>query len=147
MMKDKKKLAGILIALNLAFIWGNSMRVGSDSQALSMGILEFFDLFLNLEEIGAIILHILIRKGAHFAEFATLGALLAWHCRLSDEKHAIAFPVLLGMAAGLVDETIQLITPNRGPSLADVWLDTSGVVAGVLLLILGHHLRKRKHNP
>ena len=49
MMKDKKKLAGILIALNLAFIWGNSMRVGSDSQALSMGILEFFNLFLNLE--------------------------------------------------------------------------------------------------
>ena len=146
MMRDRKKLATLLIVLNLAFIWGNSMRIGTDSQEMSEGILEWINFFLHLEEFGAAIAHHLLRKAAHIVEFASLGALLAWRCRLGEEKHSVAFPVLLGMAAGLVDETIQLITPNRGPSLSDVWLDTTGVVAGVLLLAWGHHLMKKKRN-
>lgn len=146
MRMDKKKFATILLVLNLAFIWGNSLRTGSASQETSTGILDWINYYLNLGETEAALLHHLIRKAAHFAEFACLGALLAWHSLLREEKHIFAFPALLGMAAGLVDETIQLFTPDRGPSLTDVWLDTSGAVAGIMLLLLGHHLIKRKHN-
>ena len=147
MMKDKKKLATVLIVLNLAFIWGNSLRTGTDSQDMSEGILEWINMFLRLEDLDMMaLLHHLLRKAAHITEFACLGALLAWRCRLEEEKHTLALPVLLGMAAGLVDETIQLFTPNRGPSLTDVWLDSFGVVVGIMLLILGHHFLKRKHN-
>ena len=72
--------------------------------------------------------------------------LLAWRCRLSGEKHAAAFPALLAMAAALVDESIQLFTPDRGPRLTDVWIDTSGAVTGIMLLLLGHPFLKKKHN-
>ena len=147
MMKDRKKLANLLIGLILAFVWGNSMRAGEASQDMSEGLLEWINIFLHLEEYGAAIAHHLLRKAAHFTEFACLGALIAWRCHLGGEKRIIAFPTLLGMAAALVDETIQLFAPDRGPSLMDVWLDASGVLAGVLLLYWGHHLLKKKHNP
>ena len=146
MIKDKKKLATVLILLTLAFIWGNSLRTGEASQETSTGILDCINYFLNLGEAEAAIAHHLIRKAAHFTEFACLGALLVWRAHLNEEKPPIALPVLLGMAAGLVDESIQLFTPDRGPSLTDVWLDTSGVLAGVLLLLLGQHLKKKKQN-
>ena len=146
MIKDREKLAGFLIVLNLAFIWGNSLMNGTDSGNMSGGIMAWLNGFLGLGPEGAELLHHLIRKAAHFTEFACLGALLAWNGLLREEKHIIAFPALLGMGAGLVDETIQLFTPDRGPSLTDVWIDTSGAVTGIMLLLLGHHLIKRKHN-
>ena len=146
MRMDRKRIAGVLIALNLAFIWGNSMRTGTASQDMSEGVLDWLELFLHLGDFAPGILHHLLRKAAHFTEFACLGALLAWYSLLREEKHNIALPALLGMAAALVDETIQLFTPDRGPSLSDVWLDTAGAVAGIMLLLLGHHLIKRKHN-
>ena len=143
-MKKRKMLAALLLAANLAFIWGNSLVSGEDSGNLSGGILAWVNSFLGLDEAGAALLHHLIRKAAHFTEFACLGALLAWNCRLSGEKHTMLLPALLGMAAALVDESIQLFTPDRGPSLTDVWIDTSGVVAGMMLLTLGYHLMKKK---
>ena len=146
MTRKKKTFASILIALNLAFIWGNSLVTGTDSGNISGGIMAWLNSFLNFGPEGMEILHHLIRKAAHFTEFACLGALLAWRCSMEMQKHPIAFPMLLGMAAGLVDETIQLFTPDRGPSLTDVWIDTSGALAGIMLLILGHHLIKRKMN-
>ena len=145
MIKDKKKLATILIALNLAFIWGNSMRTGTESQDMSEGLLEWFNFFLSLKEFGPAVAHHLLRKAAHLTEFACLSALIGWRRYLDTRKYEFAYPVLLGMAAGLVDETIQLFTPDRGPSLSDVWLDTSGAVLGMILLIWGHHLIKRKN--
>lgn len=141
----KKTLCVGLIALNLAFIWGNSLVSGEDSGAFSGGIVVWINSFLGLDEAGAELLHHLIRKAAHFTEFACLGALLAWYCQLSGEKHTASLPVLLGMAAAVVDESIQLFTPDRGPSLADVWIDTSGAVTGMILLFLGYYLMKKKH--
>ena len=146
MIKDRKKLAGVLVVLNLAFIWGNSLMTGTDSGNLSGGIMAWLNEFLGLDQAGMEILHHLIRKAAHFTEFACLGALLGWRCSMDAQKHPIAFPALLGMAAGLVDETIQLFTPDRGPSLTDVWIDASGALTGIMVLILGHHLIKRKNN-
>ena len=146
MIKDRKRIALLLIGLNLAFIWGNSLMNGTDSGNMSGGIMAWMNAFLGLGSEGAELLHHLIRKAAHFTEFACLGALLAWYGLLTEEKHKFAFPALLGMAAGLVDETIQLFTPDRGPSLTDVWIDTSGAVTGIMLLFLGHYVRKRKRN-
>ena len=147
MIRNEKRLrlCTALLICNLIFIWGNSLLPGEISGAFSDWIKEILEALLpgdgeNVPGGG------LLRKLAHFTEFACLGALLAWHSLLREEKHIFAFPALLGMAAGLVDETIQLFTPDRGPSLTDVWIDTSGALTGIMLLILGHHLIKRKQN-
>jgi len=145
--KRRKIICLLLIAANLAFIWGNSLMTGADSGALSGGILAWINSILGLGEAGAEVVHLLIRKGAHFTEFACLGLLLAWHFAMADVKGAAlrAFPFLGGLLAACTDETIQMFVDGRGSSLLDVWVDTFGVLTGITVLLLGHHL-KRKHN-
>ena len=142
----KKRICWLLIAANLAFIWGNSLMTGTDSGNLSGGILDWINSFLGLGEAGAQLLHLLIRKGAHFTEFACLGMLLTWHFDMAQTKGAalLAYPFLGGLMAACTDETIQIFVDGRGSSLLDVWVDTFGVLTGIALLLLGHHLRKEK---
>ena len=143
--RKRKILCAALIAVNLAFIWGNSLMTGADSGNLSGGIMAWINSFLGLGEEGAQLLHLLIRKGAHFTEFACLGLLLTWHFGMAEVKGAAsgAFPLLGSVLAACTDETIQIFVDGRGSSLMDVWVDTFGAMAGIMLLLLGHHLRKK----
>ena len=145
------RLCTALLVANLALIWGNSLLSGADSGAVSGGVVEWLMGLLGVPEAHEELVHTLIRKAAHFTEFACLGMLLCWRFGMAGERGAkIAYlPVLWAMAAALTDETIQMFTPDRGPSLTDVWIDTSGAAAGMMLLLFGHHLMKKikhKHN-
>ena len=139
-------LCRILVVLNLALIWGNSLLSGAESGQMSGGIMAFVMELLRIPESASEIVHLMIRKLAHLTEFACLSALISWHLRLVKEKrvHQMLLAVLLAMAAALVDETIQLYTPDRGPSLVDVWIDTLGAVLGMTAMQLGYHLKKKK---
>ena len=98
--------------------------------------------FLDLQsEIG---LH-LLRKAAHFSEFAALGMSLAWLFGMLSKQRllSLALPLLSGAGAAAIDETIQLFSPNRGPSIRDVGIDTAGVIRGIAVLTLLHCLYKR----
>lgn len=136
-----------LLIVCLAFIWGNSLTNGEDSGNLSGGIMAWINAFLRLDAAGADKLHWLIRKGAHFTEFACLGLLLTWLFGMMGEKkgHLFCMPLLFGMMAACMDETIQVFTPDRGPSPIDIWIDTCGVAAGIMILILGYHYVCKKH--
>lgn len=150
MTRTRKRmiLCAILLIAMLAFIWGNSMVSGTDSGAMSGGVMAWINSFLHLDEQGAETLHLVIRKMAHFTEFTCLGLLLTWQFGMMGEKkgHLFCMPLFCGMAAACVDETIQVFTPDRGPSLIDVWIDTAGVTAGIILLLIGHNYIRKKHN-
>ena len=127
----KKRILTILICLNLALIWGNSLMTGVESEAVSGGVLEFLGrLFpVLLTETG----HTLLRKAAHFSEFALLGLLFCGRYRLarrSTPPHLMGF----GLAVACIDETIQIFTPGRASSLIDVWIDTSGFCLGFVVI-------------
>ena len=129
----KKRILSILIVLNLALIWGNSMLTGLSSEAVSGGILAFLGRFLPvlLTEAG----HTLLRKAAHFSEFALLGLLYCGRHRLVKGEapvHLMGF----GLAVACIDETIQIFTPGRASSLIDVWIDASGFALGLLLIVI-----------
>lgn len=143
--RKRKTICTLLIALNLTFIWGNSLMTGAESGSLSGGILAWINSILGLGESGAEILHLLIRKAAHFSEFACLGALLCWRLGMADQKGAqlAVFSLFGGLLAACMDETIQIFVDGRGSSLIDVWIDTCGTAAGMALLLIGHYLRKR----
>ena len=146
--KKRKTICSLLIGLNLAFIWGNSLVNGADSGAFSGGIMAWINGFLGLGAAGAEILHLLIRKAAHFTEFASLGMLLAWGCCMKNCSGGtrLTGPLLAGVLAACIDETIQIFVDGRGSSLLDVWVDIFGVLTGIVILLLGHHYRKKKHN-
>ena len=137
--KRQIPLCALLIVLNLAIIWGNSAATGDESQAMSDWVLKFLA-FLPEGELGVV----LVRKAAHFSEFALLGMLMGWMSVLLKGR---TFPGILGigLCCGCIDETIQYFVPGRASMLLDVWIDASGFVAGLALLTIGYTIFKRKH--
>ena len=128
----KKRVLTILIVLNLALIWGNSLLPAANSSAVSGGILDILGQFLPflLTEFG----HTLLRKAAHFSEFALLGLLYCGRHRLTKGEtppHLMGF----GLTVGCIDESIQIFTPGRASSLIDVWIDASGFALGFAIII------------
>ena len=145
-MKKSRIRLGLCITLlcaNLAFIWGNSLLPDTLSAALS----RFIGSLLGGEGTGADGSgdH-LLRKLAHFFEFASLGFLLAWLMGMYQRKPWYA--LLPGVAAACVDESIQIFVPGRGPRVSDVGIDSLGICLGIVLIYFMNNLyklwRKRK---
>lgn len=131
----KKRLATVLLIVNLAFIWGNSLMPADISQKISDAVKEVIAAILRLigedqpTDGGG-----LIRKLAHFTEFCILGVVL---CRLlSLYGKPIALSLLFGFFAACIDETIQRFVPGRGPRFTDVMIDTGGVALGIGIFLL-----------
>ena len=126
--KDKRlRLCAVLLVLILAFIWGNSLMPGVISQSISNFVQDLLmdsQLDINGNPQGNGIL----RKFAHFTEFAALGMVLGWLFGMLG-KGTLA-PFLCGGLAACVDETIQVFVPGRGPSVRDVCIDSCGVLLG-----------------
>jgi len=84
--------------------------------------------------------HAMVRKLAHFSEFALLGLLLRWLFAMLQTCifPQLGIPLLAGFLVACVDEIIQGFVPGRNPSFLDVGIDTAGVALGVVLLTLIH---------
>lgn len=140
--KKKIRLWAILVICNILFIWGNSLLPGSVSGAISGFVKDLvFKLLPGLSGTGEGG-HGLLRKLAHFTEFACLGVFL------SRLLYWLKKPRLLALAGAFLvaccDETIQRFVPDRGPSFRDVMIDTSGALVGMILLLVGYAYVKRR---
>ena len=136
------RLCTVLLILNILFIFGNSLMPGSVSETFSGWVKDFlssiFGAFPGDSETG----HGLLRKLAHFTEFTCLGLCLTWLFFMLQKRPWL--PLLCGFLVACTDETIQCFVPDRGPSFKDVLIDTSGVTLGVLVLLAGYKISKRK---
>ena len=154
MIRSKKRLSIciVLLTLNIAFIWGNSLLPGEISGAISdfvrdmlRAVIDF--IFGSRPERppggGG-----LLRKLAHFTEFTCLGMCLTWLFGMLKEKAAgrHGFPLLTGATVACIDETIQIFVPLRGPAIKDVGIDTAGVILGIVIITLIHKHKSKKLN-
>ena len=155
-MKNRNKKAitilSICIAATLAFIWIHSC-MGQEESSQESGFIydllwPFFELFVGK---GNVTEHF-IRKLAHFTEFFGLGLELKLLMKLVllDTPYILRMinAWTLGTMCALIDETIQIFS-GRGPAIADVWLDSTGCLTGVLLMsltifIVNRHIRKKE---
>lgn len=91
----------------------------------------------------------IIRKSAHFSEYALLGLLCLFALgsirseRMGEPLHTalgnIKWPLiafLISSAYAATDELHQYFVPGRSGQLSDVLLDSTGVAASVLLICL-----------
>ena len=144
---DRKiRLCTALLIVNVLFIWGNSLLPGSVSGAISHFVRNILAFLFPGGSSDPDSGHGLIRKLAHFTEFACLGALFAWLFGMLAKSFSVALPC--GFLVACIDEIIQRFVPNRGPAFKDVLIDTSGVLVGIGLLVLGYTIRKKlaKHS-
>ena len=88
-----------------------------------------------------------IRKMAHFFEYALLGMMILLLCR-SYGYNWWLLPVMIGTLYAASDEIHQLFIPNRFGTVTDVLLDTIGLICGVrfLLYIINHRRNQHVHD-
>lgn len=78
----------------------------------------------------------IIRKAAHVTEYFILGLLLYKSSEGYLRRGRFLASSFTGFIYACTDEFHQSFIPGRGPSFRDVMIDTSGVIAAVLLCIL-----------
>ena len=134
-VRGRMRLCITLLVLNLAVIWGSSMIPGEISGAISRWVRDVLAAAFGLGSKDPDAGHSLLRKLGHLTEFACLGLCLGWlHSMLGKN---IWLGLLCGFPVACLDETIQIFTPDRGPSFWDVCIDTTGFVLGSLLFLGG----------
>lgn len=82
-------------------------------------------------------LHLLIRKAAHMTEYAVLFLLYHRALRMENAKHPGMYALLMCAAYAATDEFHQGFVEARGPSAADVGIDTlgAGIAWGMTTII------------
>lgn len=89
--------------------------------------------------------HLLIRKGAHFTEYAILALLVANGLQVCG-KLRWYLPVAISAVYALSDEIHQSFVPGRACRLLDVGIDTCGALFGMVLYFGVRYLRKHIKN-
>ena len=137
----------LLLIITLAFIWLSSLESASESAEKSEGLLiaiaPILELFLSADRINE---H-MIRKLAHFIEFALLCGELILLCVIDrrTRPQQVINCLSASLAVAVIDEALQLLS-DRGPQITDVLLDFSGAVFGILFVLLIYVLvRMKKH--
>ena len=143
--------------LMMAVIFFFSAQTGEESSQVSGGVTAFIlkitvpgyaqmteaEQLPYLEKAGHI-----VRKLAHFSEFALLSMLLTgyFYLRRSDGRPLPALPLGWGAATlyACTDELHQMFVADRGPSVVDVCIDSSGALFGAALVVGVIALRCRR---
>lgn len=141
------------LAACIAFIFSNSMQVAEVSSGMSGRVLKIMKTVLQnigLENIAGRLTEHIVRKLAHFCEYALEGFLLMLCLRVYTRHFVrhMSWPMLAGVLTALTDETIQLFSDGRSSQVTDVWIDFGGVVAGMvfgLLVLAVCHAIAAKH--
>lgn len=139
-MRNKKIIFTIMTLLWVAVIFSFSLQPGEVSGDISGSflrkVIEWFAprVFEQLETMSQEQLefwHMILRKCAHFTEFAVLGVLssltLLQTKVLCRGLSAMAFC----LAIATMDETLQLFVDGRAGSVFDVMIDGVGALVGI----------------
>ncbi len=120
------------MAACVAFILQQSTLPPSESAAVSGSVADVLARLFGGEDtaLGAFILRF-VRKLAHFAEFFLLGVFSEGYFARRHTVENTALQLGGGLLVAATDECLQLLT-DRGALFADVLLDFSGYLVGVL---------------
>ncbi|MBR2280379.1 MAG: VanZ family protein [Ruminococcus sp.] len=128
----------VITGLYIIFIWWHSTLTAEESTVESTNVLLFVvNLLKGLGFTPELTDHI-IRKSAHFCEFALLGLLTLWSAYLNNKKiirnlMPIGFVCL---ATAVIDELVQIGSKGRSAEVTDVALDFCGAVTGVIIFLI-----------
>ncbi|MDD4085254.1 MAG: VanZ family protein [Acidaminococcaceae bacterium] len=136
-----KKLVYLFLSIAmLAFIFGNSLLDAGGSREGSLFVTALVQRVSDW--LGFAVtpgrLHVLTRKGAHFAEYALQGIFLVKAFAAFGVRRKVSLPYILlaGLLTAVIDENIQLYSAGRSGEVADIMLDFSGTLLGILVAFL-----------
>lgn len=154
--KHSIALSLLLVVAVMAMIFGFSAQTGEESGAMSgrittwvLGIVipDFESMSTAQQQELSAIAGLLVRKLAHFSEYALLGYALLLHIRQIQKRITVRLTWLwawsIGTLYAVTDELHQGLVAGRGPAVTDVLIDSAGVIAGVLLMLLCIRLKAK----
>ena len=126
------------VAIWFVVIWCFSMQTGEASTAISDGLARRALVAQGkpVDDISAFSLEVVLRKGAHVAEFFVLALLCACAFQAAGGMHPVYKAHALCTAAAIIDEVHQLFVPGRMGLVNDVVIDIIGACAGLFLFVL-----------
>lgn len=134
-----------LMAYAPLFVWiGVIFLLSSDSGSMSntsrfvRPILVF--LFPSADETTLLFYHGIVRKLAHFTEYAILGALALRAFAELKYRHVLSLMIVVAVA--FADEFGQSFRPSRTASIVDVGIDITGGLTMISVLYLISRSRK-----
>ena len=134
----KKHIYLSLTILCVAFIYSNSLMATHISSTQSTVVLNLIQDAAELVGVSPkMITEHMVRKIAHFCEFALFGLLLSatiqlWYGNIKAHLYMILF---LGLFIPISDEFLQLFIAGRTGLVQDVLLDFCGFLVGVVVYI------------
>lgn len=141
MSKCKRILRFIPMVAVMTIIFIFSMMPAEQSDQTSGAFLDMFLSFMrgirngdiSLELAGEV--HHLIRKCAHFTEYAALGVtvMIAIWKEWKKEKQPLLLPLIISSFYATTDEIHQYFVPGRWGTWTDVLIDSAGALAGIVL--------------
>ncbi len=143
-----------LTVLAVGAIFYNSSLSAVESTEQSSPVTQMLNSILQSLHIPVTLTETVVRKLAHFTEYAILGALLATtvylyaHTRLKTA----AVTLIVGAIIPVCDESIQLFPAGRSCQVRDMVIDYTGVVFATLIAlwiisIKEKRCKKRKEKP
>lgn len=154
--KPKTWLLFAMLIFQMIFIFVMSSFGPDSSNAQSGSIVQVISHFLPKS--NAYDLVFLVRKTAHFIEYAILGFLFYLNFKNftsisiridRPQQTSIFIPILAVLASALyacTDEFHQLFVSGRSGQLFDVFVDTLGALTGILLVTLILKIKSKIHS-
>lgn len=157
--RHAKLLISLLLIFQMLFIFTMSSFGSDSSNAQSGQIIQVLrQVFPNLSSHtsgpDASALTFIVRKTAHFTEYAILGILFyLLYRQILPQKNGLRLFVLAILSSFLyacTDEIHQLFVPGRSGQFTDVLVDTLGASFGCAVLSFSNYLRRvlraRRHS-
>ena len=136
----------LLIAwMLLIFLMSNQPAHISNQQSNSfINMLAFFGIDLN-SKLGSLASFV-VRKTAHFTEYAVLGFFTykAVSCDVKDRKKAVLMAQLISTGYASTDEIHQMFVPGREGKVFDVMIDSCGAFCGIMVSLITQKLIEKK---
>ena len=146
---DEKRTAGWFVLASAAWLgvlFWFSGQSGADSGALSGGVTRW--LFGGLIDRGMSfnVLHVFVRKLAHFGAFAVEGWLLGSALlRILPKGRAALRTGLLCAGIAVLNELHQTFSEGRSCEVRDMLIDTSGALLGFAFAVVVLHAFSNLH--
>lgn len=136
-------------------IFGFSSENATQSSSLSGEIVSFFEnnfvpdfssMSLAAQNKFTSVLTIIVRKGAHFSEYAVLGALAFSALKmLTSTKLRFTISSAFGLIYAATDEIHQLFVSGRAGRFTDVLIDFCGVLFGCMIAFFIRKAYLKRH--
>ena len=126
----------------MGFIFCMSLNNAEESKALSDSLAQKLINFLGIN-----IPKVILRKGAHFVEFAGLGLCLC-NALYASFGHRLTpvFALVGSVIYAISDEVHQIFSEGRACQITDVLIDSAGALSGIVIAFLVYKIIRRSKN-